>query len=441
MCPSPKILDDWLTGTLDRLTGLLKPHTPSSRPSHHSQPWWTPHLTILHREYHKAARLARKQGTSALRETANLSSRGYFKAIKVVKNKHWSSFLLSATPQNLWMAKRFASGLAPPHFPSHPGAETPQEMNKALMGHFFPPKAACSPPPRLRPQCSAPPLTTEEIAHALSKSSSSSAPGPDGITYLTWKRVNAINPSILLEILFLLVSLGYHLALLKGANGVVLDKPGKLSYESPFSFRIILLLRTVSNILERIIAARLLLAARSRGLIHRNQCGSLPGLSTCDACLTLMNDVKTLQWPRLKVSSLFLDIKAGFDNVDNSTLACILGEGGIFRYLVSWVASFLAERSCMRVFQGAPGTPAPVNVGAPQGTPISPLLFLIYVSPLHFRSPQGLMLSCVDDFTLTTASLSYRGNIRRLQEPFMTIQGKAVRLGISFSILKTQLIH
>ena len=77
-------------------------------------------------EYHNAARLARIQGTTALREMANISRPGYFKAIKVAKNKHCSSFLLSATPQNLWPAKRFASGRAPPRFPSLPGAETPQ---------------------------------------------------------------------------------------------------------------------------------------------------------------------------------------------------------------------------------------------------------------------------------------------------------------------------
>ena len=35
------------------------------------------------------------------------------------------------------------------------------------------------------------------------------------------------------------------------------------------------------------------------------------------------------------------------------------------------------------------------------------------------------MLSYVDDFALTTASLSYRGSIRRLQELFRTIQAKA----------------
>ena len=155
------------------------------------------------------------------------------------------------------------------------------------------------------------------------------------------------------------------MASLKVAKGLVRDKAGKPSCESPSSFRIIILLRTVSQILERIIAARLLLAACSKGLIHATQCGSLPGLSTYDACLILLNYVKTLQRPRLKVSSLFLDIKAGFHNVDNPSLSSILREGGIPHYLVSWIASFLGECSCKLVFEGAPGTPAPIKVGAP----------------------------------------------------------------------------
>jgi len=176
-------------------------------------------------------------------------------------------------------------------------------------------------------------------------------------------------------------------------------------------------------------------------MLNPNQCGSLPGLSTYDAVLTLFNDVKTLQRPRLKVSSLFLDIKAGFDNVDNSTLARILREGGIPPYLVSWVSSFLGERSCILFFQGAPGTPAPVNVGAPQGSPISPLLFLLYVLPLNFKIPRGLMLSYVDDFALTAASPSYRGNVRRLQQLFERLDVRARRIAVSFSVAKTELIH
>jgi len=284
--------------------------------------------------------MARKHGTRALQDVAHISKVGYFKVIETAKNKHWSSFLLSATPQTLWTAKKFAYGRAPPRFPSLPGAQTPPQMNNVLLDHVFPLKEPFSPPPRLRPDKKAPPLTKEEIAKALSKCSPTSALGPDGIPYSTWKQVNKENPSFGLQVLSLRVSLGYHPASLKGSNGIVLDKPGK-SCEFPASIRIIVLIRTVSKILERIIASRLLLAARTKGMLNPNQCGSLPGLSTYHAVLTLFNDVKTLQRPRLKVLSFFLDIKAGFDNIDNSNLTRILSEGRIPRYLVSWVSSFV----------------------------------------------------------------------------------------------------
>jgi len=47
----------------------------------------------------------------------------------------------------------------------------------------------------------------------------------------------------------------------------------------------------------------------------------------------------------------------------------------------------------------------------------------------------------VDDFTLTAASLPYRGNICRLERLFNTIQARAVHLLISFSVPKSELIH
>jgi len=305
-----------MSDSLNRLVTLLKEHTPGSRASYHSKPWWTTHLSVLRREYHKAAIAVRKHDTPHMREVAGTSKAGDLKAIKAAKNKHWSSFLLAATPQSLWTAKRFASRRAQPRFPSLPGAETPLQMNNVLLDHFFPPKEHFSPPRRLRPNKSAPPLTTDEIAAPLSKCSPTSAPGLDGIPYSVWKQVNKINPSILLNILTPLVLLGYHPASLKGSNGVVLDKPGKPVYESPSSFRIIVLIRTISQVLESLPVARLLAAAQLRGLLHPYKCGSLPGLSTYDACLPLTNDVRTLQRPRLKVFSLFLDLKAGFDNID-----------------------------------------------------------------------------------------------------------------------------
>jgi len=238
-----------------------------------------------------------------------------------------------------------------------------------------------------------------------------------------------------------MVAFGYHPPSLTTANGVVLDKPGKASYDSPASFRIIVLLKTISKILERIMTVRLSAIARSKGLLHQNQCGSLTGLSSSDACLTLTQEVRTLQRPRLKVSTVFLDIKAGFDNVNASTLRARLLASHVPSYMVDWVSSFLSERTCTLLFQGSLNLSSPVSVGTPLGSPISPLLFLLYVSPLHMSIPKGLMVSYVDDFSITIASPSHRGNIRKLQRLFNTVAARGRDIGVSFSVPKTELIH
>jgi len=51
------------------------------------------------------------------------------------------------------------------------------------------------------------------------------------------------------------------------------------------------------------------------------------------------------------------------------------------------------------------------------------------------------MISYVDNFALRVASLSYHGNIRRLQDLFDKLERKASRLGVFFSVAKTELIH
>ena len=160
-----------------------------------------------------------------------------------------------------------------PRFPSLPDASKPVAVNNALLNHFFPSKDPLPCRGRLKRNPSATPLTKEEIKLAFSKSSPCSAPGPDGIPYSLWKKVNLINPAIRLELLSPLVAFGYHPPSLKTANGMVLDKPGRASYDSPASFRIIVLLMTISKILEWVMTVRLSAIARSRGLLHPNQCG------------------------------------------------------------------------------------------------------------------------------------------------------------------------
>ena len=264
------------------------------------------------------------------------------------------------------------------------------------------------------------PLTSDVIKHALRKSSPSSAPGPDGILYAVSTKANSINPRILLDLLSPLVACGYHPPCLKNAHGIVLDKLGKAYYDSPASFRIIVLLKTMSRILERVMTVILSPIARSSSMLHPNQCGSLPGLSASDTWLILAHEIRTLQRPRPRVSTLFLNIKARFHNVNASILRASLLAKSTPTYIADWVSSFLSERSWTLVFL-SPNLPAPVSVVTLQGSPISPLLFLLYVAPLYLAIPKGIMLSHVDDFSITVASESHRGNIRRLQKTFTEI--------------------
>ena len=234
---------------------------------------------------------------------------------------------------------------------------------------------------------------------------------------------------------------GHHPSSLKKANGIVLDKPGKASYDSPASFRVIVLLETLSKIVEWVTASRLSLLAMSCGLLHSHQTGSLPGLSMFDATATLAHEVHLFQRLDLKVSSPFLDIKGGFDNVDPSQLCAALRAKGVHRYVIAWVSSFFTNRKCRFLFQGSPKKFSPVAVGTPQSSSISPLLCVIYVSPLHPPIHRGLILSYVDDFVITVASASYRRNVQLLQSHYGSLCRIAAPKRLSFSVPKTELVH
>ena len=441
--PLPTILSlaAWFDRHLSRLTALRTSHTATKRPSYSSKPWWSTLLSLLRKEFHSASRKACSSHLPTDRGTANLSKKGYFNAIKAAKAAHWRSLLASATPRSIWTVKKLSLGRLAPRFPSLPDATTPTQINDALLNHFFPPQSPRPLPSILRLFADCTALTAHEISAALTNCSPSSAPGPDTIPYSVWLSLHRIAPDVLTAHLSPLLLFGHHPSSMQMANGVVLDKPGKPSYNSPSSFRIIVILQTISKILERIVASPLSAIARYVGLLHRNQCGSLPSLSSFDACTALIDTVRTLQRPALKVLSLFLDIKGGFDNVDADILCPFLRSEGVNHYLISWVRSFLTGRSYRLLFQGSPRIFSPVSVGTPQGSPVSPLLFVIYVAPLHIPLDRGLVLSYVDHFSLTVSSPLYRTKSISLQAAFGRIRAIAHSPKVDFSFPMTELIH
>ena len=127
--------------------------------------------------------------------------------------------------------------------------------------------------------------------------------------------------------------------------------------------------------------------------------------------------------------------------MESPSLLALLRRKRVSPYLVQWVGSFLRDRTCHLTFQGSPRLFAAVLFGVPQGSPISRLLFVIYVSSLHLEVPRSLIISYFDDFAVTVASPSYRTNVRLLQKSFSALKRKASPINISFSVPKTELMH
>jgi len=218
-------------------------HTPLKKITYRFKPWWSDLLSLLRKAYNSTLRSSKRDRVdAALLASARATRTAYFKASKKAKRQDWSSFLASATPQTIWRAKGFAIGRPLTRFPELPVASTPPQLNKALLDHFFPGEPARGFHTIMLPFANCPALMSDEIARVLARSSPSSAPGPHMTPNSVWKRMNRVAPHLIHELLKPLVAYRSNPLTLKRADGIVLDKPGKPSYDSPSSFRVIVLL-------------------------------------------------------------------------------------------------------------------------------------------------------------------------------------------------------
>jgi retron-type reverse transcriptase len=75
---------------------------------------------------------------------------------------------------------------------------------------------------------------------------------------------------------------------------------------------------------------------------------------------------------------LSLDIARAFDTVNHIRLLDNLRKKWIPLWFVQMVKSFLTERTTTLLVDGEESAPRQLAAGVPQGSPLSPILFLFY---------------------------------------------------------------
>ena len=165
-------------------------------------------------------------------------------------------------------------------------------------------------------------------------------------------------------------------------------KPG-LPKSDLANFRPISNLNTIGKILERL--------ALSRFFPHISKSPSFSPLqsayrkfhSTETALLKLTNDIlETIDSGKITILTA-LDMSAAFDTLDHITLLHRLQHTfGLSGYVISWIRSYLTDRSSFVKIDSSSSPSTTILTGVPQGSVLGPLLFVLFISPIANLSSQ-----------------------------------------------------
>ena len=135
-----------------------------------------------------------------------------------------------------------------------------------------------------------PEFLREEFKFMLSSCNNSSAPGPDKLSQnhlkIIFEDIECLDTFV--QIANACINLGYWLQHFKISTMIVIPKPNKKLYDSPKSFRPIVLLNIIGKLIKKIIGERLQFHIVSNDFIHPSQLDGLKFKSTIDASIALM---------------------------------------------------------------------------------------------------------------------------------------------------------
>jgi len=286
-------------------------------------------------------------------------------------------------------------------------------------------------------------ITVQEVKYHIKQLRNSST-GSDNIHNRCLKNYSELLVQHLTNLFNAVLKQGYIPERWKQANIILLLKPKK-DKQHPSSYRPISLLSCLGKLLEKIVKQRLMLELNRRNILPQHQAGFRPGKSTIYNIVRLERYAEgQLRRPcqRRHSAVILFDIKAAFDSVWHDGLIYKLNDIRLPNYIINYLISFLHNRTAAIEIENILSRPFKLMSGTPQGSPLSPLLYIIYTAdsmngiPTH--TEHGLF---ADDTALWTTANTVKNLKLRLQHSIDAFESWCKSWKLKLQPTKTELIH
>ena len=360
-----------------------------------------------------------------------------------------------AEQTNIWNVSRFLvpekmssfSKVPPLIRPDDSVTEDETQVIRELLGAFFPPLPDVGEEEPDRAGASLvedPEITLEEVRVKVFSAKPWKAFGSDGLPSAAWQQMWPVVKDDILDLFRASLNEGCLPWQWKVAKIVPLKKPNKSDHRLAKAWRPISLLATLGKILESVIAERISYATEAYGLPPENHFGARRRRSA-EQALILLQEYIYKAWRGGKVLSLIsFDMKGGYNGVSAPKLIQRMRARGIPERWLRWISAFCSNRSASVVLNGHESDTEVLQFpGIPQGSPLSPILFLFYNADLVERqiSDAKGAIAFVDDYTSWVTGESAEANLAGIREVINHTLAWERRSGATFEGEKTALVH